>query len=499
MPTLYVVGLGPGDWSSLPVGSWERLCSGLPVYLRTRVHPVVAELERRGVHFTALDEVYENSHTFAEVYERIANRLLSAAAVSDVVYAVPGHPWLGEQTVRRLHELAASSGGQVQMVTGPGSSALDALWTALAVDPVDGLLVLDGTALTADDLQPRLHTLVLQVYQPAVAAEVKLTLMEVYPDDYRVTLVRAAGVPGEQKVQAMPLYEIDRIPWVDHLTSLYLPPAQPLSPPLQRDANGVAALVRRLREPGGCPWDRSQTHASLRRYVLEEAYEVAYAIDSGDPDELADELGDLLLQVLLHAQIASESGAFTVRDVYQALADKLIRRHPHVFGGVQASDEAAAQAIWSAAKAAEQPAVTENRTGVLARVRWSRPPWQVAVDVGRRAAEAGFDWPDVWGVLAKVREETGEVEQELRAGRQDQALVELADLLFACMNLVRWLQADADQLLLQAARKFACRVEQMERQLQSRGQTFAGARASELDKLWTDVKAQYPAPSRTEI
>ncbi|SFU99775.1 nucleoside triphosphate pyrophosphohydrolase [Alicyclobacillus macrosporangiidus] len=490
MPKIHVIGLGPGSWAGVPVGSLELLGAGLPVFLRTAMHPVVPELRRRGLKFRALDDHYEQGETFAQVYARIARTLLDEAKrAGGLVYAVPGHPGVAEQSVRNL--LAAAPGEGVEVVLGPGQSFLDGVLSALGVDPIDGLLMLDATVLRSDQLQPRCHTLIAQVFQRAVASDVKLTLMEVYPDDHPVTLLRAAGVPGEERMERMPLYEIDRVDWVDHVTTLYVPPAEPGDEALRRDPWYLAGLVRRLREPGGCPWDREQTHRSLRRYVIEEAYEVADAIDQDDPDALADELGDLLLQVLLHAQIGAEEGAFALRDVYAALADKLIRRHPHVFGDGTAKDEAEAERMWRTAKAREHAGEDEDGSA-LARLKWARPPAQVAVQAGRLAAEAGFDWRRAEDIVDKIEEEAAELREELVRGDRDRLEEEFGDLLFAAANLARRCDLDMDRALLQATRKFAARFRQMERIAAADGVKLADLPDDRLDALWRRAKAGAP-------
>ena len=488
MATIYVVGLGPGDKASLPVGTYELLKSGRPLYLRTAVHPVVQQLQAEGLTFSAFDHVYDTGTDFAQVYRTIAEQLLVAAtAQGDIVYAVPGHPIVAEQTVQNL--LAMADKVKVRIET--GQSFLDAVFTLLRVDPVEGFLLLDGLDLERfEAANPRLHTLIVQVYQRTVASDVKLLLMEVYPDDYPVVVVRAAGVPGEERMEQVPLYELDRIDWLDHLTTVYLPPASDREI-LQRDPWYGADVVRQLREPGGCPWDREQTHASLRQYVIEEAYEVAEAIDNDNSEALVDELGDLLLQVLLHAQIASEEGDFSVRDVYAALADKLIRGHPHVFGTDSAQTVGAAQRHWQAAKAAEASSARVTKS-VLGSVRWGRPVFTVATDIQRRAAEAGFDWSDVAGVLAKVREETEEVEAEVvepPVSQSPERLVdEVGDLLFAVVNLARWLKVDPELALNYANRKFTKRFFDMEVKIKENHGEITNTASTELEKYWNQAK-----------
>ncbi|GGJ08931.1 nucleoside triphosphate pyrophosphohydrolase [Alicyclobacillus cellulosilyticus] len=490
-PIVHVVGLGPGHFDGLPVGSLRWLQSGLPVILRTVRHPVVERLAALGVRFTSFDALYETRASFEQLYADMAAALVAAAkAHGEVVYAVPGHPLMAERSVQIL--LAHQP--EVAVDIGPGQSFLDAVCAALKLDPITGLVILDGTALAPEQLQVRQHLLIAQVFDRSVASEVKLTLMEVYPDEAEVDVVRAAGVPGLERIARVPLYELDRLDWVDHLTTVHVPPAED-ERTLRRDPWTVVDVVRRLRAPDGCPWDRKQTHQSLRPFVIEEAYEVADAIDRDNPDALAGELGDLLLQVLLHAQIAAETGDFTIRDVWERLADKLIRRHPHVFGDKRAHTPEEVEGIWQSVKAAERAGSADDgpdaRTDDLfADVRWGRPAFQVALALQRRAAELGLDWPDIAGVFAKVGEELAELRAVWdEAGTADARVAEeLADLLFSAVNLARWLQLDPEAALAAGNRKFAQRVQAMAARAAAQGRRLGDLSAQELDELWSATK-----------
>lgn len=487
MSKIWVVGLGPGDVSGLPMGTYKLLKSGRPIVLRTTVHPVVDTLRSEGIAFVSFDELYETGEAFEQIYEEMARRLLAmAASHGEVVYAVPGHPLMAEQSVQNLYRMA----GDVEVEVGPGQSFLDAVCTALKIDPIEGFLLLDGTSFSSTELQVGLHTFVVQVYSPSVASDVKLTLMEVYPDDYEIVVVRAARVEGQERILRIPLHELDRVEWIDHLTTVYLPPA--VSERVHyTDPWFVTGLVRRLREPDGCPWDRKQTHASLRKYVLEEAYEVAHAIDEDNPDALADELGDLLLQVLLHAQIASESGDFTIRDVYAALASKLVRRHPHVFGEQTAKSVSDANEFWNQAKAAEAEPKTRDAL-LVDKVKWARHPLSVARDLQEKAATVGFDWEDVSGVVDKLKEEVAELEQEVgsSAGSRQRIEEEFGDVLFTLVNVARWLDIDIDRATTSANKKFAERFRFVEQKLKENTSTIANNGASDLEKYWNQAKTR---------
>lgn len=253
----------------------------------------------------------------------------------------------------------------------------------------------------------------------------------------------------------------------------------------------LLAVMARLRDPErGCPWDREQTFAAIAPHTVEEAYEVADAIERGDMAGLADELGDLLFQVVFHAQMASEIGAFGFDDVARAISDKMVRRHPHVFGGAAAPGAGSADA-WEAAKAAERAARGEN-AGALDGVARALPALARAAKLQRRAARVGFDWPDLKPVLAKLREELGELEAEL--DRADAApgrvAEELGDLLFACANLARHADVDPETALRGANAKFERRFRRVEALLAARGRAPEDATLDEMERLWEQAKAE---------
>jgi tetrapyrrole methylase family protein / MazG family protein len=484
MATIHVVGLGPGDISGIPVGVLHLFESGLPIYLRTNRHPAVDGLLSRNVQFETFDSVYETRDTFADVYTDIAQILFAKAAkLGDIIYAVPGHPLVAEQSVQNLIYGQTS---QITVKIGPGQSFLDSVCQAVSINPIDGFVLLDGTSLSLQDLLPRMHTFIGQVYDRAVASDVKLTLMNIYPDEYLVTVIRAAGVAGLERIATVPLFELDRLEWIDHLTTVYIPKTGEPGI-LARDPWYVAGIVDRLRNPDGCQWDKEQTHASLRPYAIEEAYEVAEAIDRDNPLDLAAELGDLYLQVLLHARIASEMGDFTIRDVYQLLADKLVRRHPHVFGENRVKSATEAEKSWQEAKQ-EESGQDEASKSKLASVKQGRPAFWRAEEVQKCAAKSGFDWNNARQVLEKVKEEMNEIEVEFDRGRFDLAKEELGDLLFAAVNLARWIHANPETILAQATQKFEKRFNHVEQRVREKGNNWSLFSPEQLNSFWNEAK-----------
>ncbi len=483
MSHLTIVGLGPGPRQQLTAEADAVLQCGQPLFLRTRVHPLTADLPP----FESFDVLYEESPDFPSVYNGIVSRLLTSLAEGPVIYAVPGHPMVGEQTVAKLIPAAKAAGHTVRVV--PGVSALEALYASLAVDPSEGLVILDALAVTPEMLQPSLPTIILQVYLPRIAADLKLTLMERYPDDHVVTMVQAAGDPDAERQDTGPLSLIDRLTWVDHLTSLYIPPtdeAIDLEP--DGDAiDGVARLVDTvayLRSPEGCPWDQEQTPKTLTRYVLEEAYEVVTAIESDNPDAVEDELGDLLLQVVLQSQIAREDGTFDLDSVAARQAEKLIRRHPHVFGDLAADDADAVRVQWEEIKAVERAA----QASVLDGVALALPALVRADKIQRRAARVGFDWPDLPGIWDKVAEEIAEVREAVSRDIPEAIKDEVGDLLYAVVNVARYLNVEPEEALRLATTKFSGRFHRMEAAAKASGRDLAGLTLDEWDAYWNAAK-----------
>ncbi|MGQ9557884.1 MAG: nucleoside triphosphate pyrophosphohydrolase [Desulfurispora sp.] len=482
---LIIAGLGPGSLDLLPPRVLALLQESRHVYLRTAVHPVVADLERMGIRFQTFDHLYQQADNFEEIYREIAQTLRQrlAAGQQPLVYAVPGHPLVAERSVQLLLEQVDRAA--VEIV--PAMSFLDALYATLRLDPAQGLGVLDGLRLAEQSLDPAQGVVITQIYSRLVAGDVKLFLLEHYPPEHRVTLVQAAGVPGRERVAEVPLAELDHQDWLDHLTSLYVPPL-PGQKPRRYPLDPLVQVMADLRAPHGCPWDREQDHGTLRRYLLEEAYEVLAAIDSGDMYNLCEELGDLLLQIVFHAQIARENGYFDINDVVRGITEKMIRRHPHVFGDLQVESSRQVLANWEKIKAREK-GLQEQHPSVLGAVPGHLPALLLAQKLQHKAAKVGFDWPDWRGARDKLQEEMGELARALEQGQGRLAVEEEAgDVLFAAVNLVRLAGVSAEVALLASTRKFVQRFQAVEQMARCAGQNMAECSLEQLDRWWEAVK-----------
>ena len=542
MPSIVVAGLGPGAWEQVTLEVKSLLESVGTIYLRTRTHPTADHLPAN-LDVRTFDHLYEREDQFDVIYRKIAEELVSIASDAGqepVIYCVPGHPAIGEASVRHLQTLAKERGIEVRLVA--GLSFLEPVCTALGIDPLHrGLQIVDGTELAgfghdrrqeeaSQDHEPFLFSpyslpvepeafpavagltplypvLLCQVYNDRVASACKLVLMERYPDEHPVEIVLNAGVPGIEKVIHTTLAEMDHGHGINHLACVYLPAIEPLK--LPREFDSLVYVMGRLRGPGGCPWDREQTHDSIKHHLLEEAYEAVDAMDANDPDTLAEELGDLLLQVVFHSQLAVSNEEFTLSDVISHIVTKLIRRHPHVFGDVEVSGAEHVLRNWEMIKAKEREAKAKagrkfeaglaaeqglEGTGLLLSVPRAMPGLERAQQLQVRAARVGFDWSDISGIYDKVREELDELKEEESVERRTE---ELGDLLFVLVNLSKWMGINAEEALRRANDKFINRFTAMEQAIVGTGKKLRELGIEEMDRYWDVAKAREKEDSGT--
>ena len=499
---IVVVGLGPGRWEDVTLDAERALTSASHIVFRTLRHPTVDALRERrpDVAISSFDDLYERADSFATLYPQMVERLLTLASeTSSLVYAVPGHPLIAEASVRSLRQHAQEQGVSVRIVA--GLSFLEPVCAALGIDPLEhDLQVLDATQLAdvgapamMGAILPTHPALIAQMYNRRLASGVKLALSELYPDDWEVAVVRWASMPGQENVTRLPLYALDRDEQADHLTTLYIPPLEPLQ--ALRVPEGLHYVTARLRAPDGCPWDRQQTHQSLRKYVLEEAYEVAEALDEWDgsptqAEKLAEELGDLLLQVYLQAEIADQEDLFHLGDVYQAITEKLIRRHPHVFGDVAVRDAEHVVRNWETIKRAEREANGEDVTSEsrLRGVPKSAPALYQARELTHKAAKSGFKWPDRSGAFDKVSEELAELRAAVQSGDPAEKEEELGDLLLILARLADEIGVQPEDALHRANQKFRRRFEVMEARAQRENRALETLSFAEWDAYWQEAK-----------
>ena len=478
-----IVGLGPGPRNTVTQATLEAIERIDVQFVRTKRHPT-ADLMPKA---TSFDSLYDTLPTFEDVYGAITEAVVVAALKhGEVLYAVPGSPLILESSVAQLR---ADSRVDVQVL--PALSFLDLAWEALGIDPVNaGVRLIDGHRFALEASGERGPLLVAQVHADWVLSDVKLS-HESANGNEPVVLLHHLGLP-DQRVEHTTWQELDRVLPADHLTTLYIAQmAEPVSGELAR----LHQLARTLREQ--CPWDREQTHDSLIKHLIEETYEVVDAIealDTNDPatdEALIEELGDLLYQVEFHATIAEQQGRFSMADVARSIHDKLVRRHPHVFGDVVANSADDVVQTWDEVKRAEKKSVDGAASSTFTGVAKSGPSLQYATKIQKRAADVGFDWPNADGAFEKIIEESAEIRQAVALNSDPETVrMELGDLLFSVVNLSRHLGHDAEQALRGASDKFRHRFEQVEQLALSRDIDLAKAPLEQLDALWDEVKKQ---------
>jgi MazG family protein len=558
-----ILGLGPGRWEDLTLQARALLeqaaSNNTIVYFRTLIHPTVEPLKQEipNLRIASFDSFYDESTSWDTLYQRIAQEICTLAEQHPpVLYAVPGHPLIGEASVQLVLQQARERGLSTNIVA--GLSFLEPVCAALELDPFTaGMQIMDATILAAlrtDEIAgkiiPTIPLLVAQVYNRRQASAVKLALGECYPDEWPVKLVRAASIdagqivvkvgeqgggkphsyhttsetvseigeqgggkprpynptnetvieigeqgggkprpynPTNETVIEMPLYELDRNNFANHLSTLYVPPLDELD--ALRLPETLRYITMRLRrEPDGCPWDRQQTHQSLTRYVIEETYEVVEALEENDLEKLAEELGDLLLQVYLHAEIARQDGDFNIGDVFEHVTAKLIRRHPHVFGWVEVENAGQVIQNWEEIKRQERIAAGKDvqSESMLDGVPLASPALIVAQEYQKRAAKIGFDYDNLHEVLAKLIEEIQELQE---AATPEHRREEMGDVLFMVARAARELKIDAEEALRLANRKFRQRFQAMEQITREEQRTFSSYTLDEWITLWKRVKS----------
>lgn len=482
MGKISIVGLGPGDYSLISQGALDALSSSHNVYLRTKKHPTLEQLKEK-IEYTALDYFYEEEDNFEEVYSKIAKFIVEKGKNEDLVYAVPGHPRVAEKTVSIIEELCIQNNLELDII--PSMSFVDAMYNYLGFDPSEGFKLLDAFELEESYIDINTNIIITQIYDPFIVSNVKLKLMENYDDEQEVCIVNGAGIKELESKTYVKLYELDRNPELfSYLTSLYIPKSEKK---LYNTVNDLQNIMKKLRGPSGCEWDAKQTHESLKKYLIEEAYEVVQAVDNNDIDELIEELGDVLLQVIFHCQIGEEEGFFNLGDVSNSICNKLIYRHPHVFENVDI-DMNNFDKTWEELKKKEkgETSVTEG----LERIPQFLPALTKAEKIQHKAALVGFDWDNIGDVCKKVEEEYKELLDECKSRNIKYIKEELGDLLFSIVNLARFLQVDPEEALNLTSKKFIKRFKFIEDNAKVMNKTLEEMTLEEMDELWERAKFQ---------
>ncbi len=464
---IFIIGLGNTEVSRLSSVARAVLQSVTTVFLKIPASGIVTNLTASTRPVTP---VFQKSDGLSDGYRALAADLVASAPS---VLLVPGDPLLDEASLPVIQSAADAAGLTVQVVSAP--SILSHTLRTLNLSPVGGLQILDATIACSyhvPPLEPHRPALITGLYHLDLIPPVRRTLQTMYP---AATNVQVATATGVRKISLAQLDET--------ALALYLP-QQPDSLGLTKFQETIA----HLRAPSGCPWDRKQTHQSLRPYLLEETYEALAALDAGDMRALAEELGDVLLQILLHAQIASEAGEFQMTDIIHHIDAKIVRRHPHVFGDVSVSSAEEVTAHWAAIKAQEK---VENGNGgdalpsALDGVPPTLPALSQALNISQKAVELGFEWQTIDGVLEKLVEEAREI---ATAENHTDIESEIGDFLFVVVNLARKMKVDPESALRGSNRRFMQRFKIVERLAHRRGLVLQELQPAEWKSLWDEAK-----------
>ncbi|MDA2978520.1 MAG: nucleoside triphosphate pyrophosphohydrolase, partial [Actinomycetota bacterium] len=476
-----VIGLGPSGLEFLDqVQSKKLLDESHTVIVRTARHPAAQQLSAKRV-IESCDDLYESHTDFDSLYVAIADRVIEAAASGDVVYAVPGSASVGERSVSLLRTRCLETGTDITVL--PGLSFLDLVYIAANIDPIaDGLQILDARVLP-DPLPLHLPTVITQVDSQLRASDVSLALGRTLNPDHAVLVLDRLGdrdeVCEEHTLESFATYPAGA------RTTVFVSP-------VHSGIFGLIATNRILREQ--CPWDMKQTHHTLLTHLIEEAYEAADAISAlpieapgGEPDfgayaEVEEELGDLLLQVVFHATLASETGAFDIDEVAEGIRRKLVARHPHVFGDTIVSGATEVLANWEKLKQEEK-----KRASLMDDIPSGMPAVVRATKVQGRARSVGFDWSEPEQVVRVLR---SEIEELVAAKGDDAVLHELGDVLFSAVNLARHLRVDPEIALRLSVERFIARFRSMEQQFIEEGGSVVEASSGQMETAWALAKRQ---------
>lgn len=349
---LTIIGLGSGDKNSLSLEAYEKLTQSKSVYLRTEQHPIVPFLIEKGMTYKSFDYLYEKSDTFEDVYEQIAAIITEIPKIQkeEVIYGVTGHPMVAEKSVMKIIEICEAKKIDFKVIA--SGSFLDDMYIFLKIDPSQGFMLVDALEFKVKDLSFSGNIIFTQVYNNTVAGDLKLKLLEIFDDEIEVVLCKAAGIKGLETKETVKLYEMDRGNFkFDNLTSLLIPKNAKRKYYSYED---FIDIISELRGENGCPWDRKQTLESLLPYLQEETQELIEAVNNNDIDNVVEELGDIFLNIVMQAQIGKEEEIFDIYEVVDTIANKIIRRHPHVFGDEVANTPEDVETIWKRVKSEEK-------------------------------------------------------------------------------------------------------------------------------------------------
>lgn len=449
--------------------AWDAVLHASTLYLQTAEHPSAQPVKDAGLAFVSMDDLYETSEDFDALNKAIASRLVSG---DDCVYAVMGDGCFAQ--LPAIEKEADRNGFHIDVL--PGVS-----YAKAAFPKIQDVQIFTARSIQ-EQIDPNVPLCIQELDSPIIAGEIKLLLSEIYPDEWPVTLATLQQ-DGHYSYRTFPLTELDRRRTLFSGSVLYVKPAS-FEDRTRYGYYDLVAVMRRLRAPGGCPWDREQTHESLKADLIEECYELNDAIDEGNDDHMVEELGDVLMDVVFHSVIADEQGRFNEKDVADGIVKKMVYRHPHVFGSEKAESSADVLKRWDELKQKEKNQKTQ--TEVLCAVPKRFPALMRSAKVQKRAGKVGFDWNNANEALPKIYEELDELKAAIRG--EGNLSEEAGDLLFAAVNVIRLLGLDPEQLLHDATDKFIARFGEMEQLAKADGFELSQLSLAEQDIYWEKAK-----------
>ena len=469
-----IVGLGPGNLEKLTIEVFNILKESKKIYCRTEEHPIIENMKKEGKMIKSYNYLYEKSGDFDQVYREISNDLVKIATYEEVVFVVPGNPLVLEKCVYNLIEKCIEKNIDYKVYS--GISMISDTMERLKVDPSYGVKIIDAFDIKSEILDKRTNILITQIYNKFIASEVKIKLSSYYGDEKKVIYCK------RDEIIEINLYELDRRGDMDSYTSVFI--TRDLD--VNKDIYDLVELVDILRGENGCPWDKEQTHESIKQCMLEESYEVVDAIENDDVDNLLEELGDVLFQVVFHASIEKDGGVFNFNDVTKGVYDKMYYRHPHVFKELDIKDTAEVLVSWDKLKNKEKK--YKNKADELEGVAKALPALIRASKVQSKMAKVGFDFKDIEEAKSKLLEQIKETLDVYKSGNVERITNEVGDLIFFAVNIARFLGVDSEEALKKSTNKFVKRCKYIEEKSRKKGKNMEETCIEEMNYLWESAK-----------
>ncbi len=477
MAKLTIIGTGTKKIDDISFKGYRTLKDEVFRFVRTDRHPFVEYLLEKSIQFKTFDKHFEEKKNLDQVYESIIDEILEKIKIEDnIYYYVPGSPYYGDIVTEYFMKNNIDD-MEVEIID---SISFWQKAISLIDENNENLKTLSGEEYNFYDIDINSNLLFTQIFNKDIAEKIKLDLGEIYGDEYKVNIIDVIS----ENTMEIPVLMVDKLKKYSFSTYIFVESIEKSTKELY-NVNNLLKTMETLRGPDGCPWDRKQTHKSIRDCLIEEAYEVVDAIEKEDYENFIEELGDLLLQVVFHAQIAREEGYFNIYDVYTGICKKLNERHPHVFGDVDAENEDEALKSWEYIKGKEKKLNTYHDK--LLEVPKALSPLTKSYKIQKIAAEVGFDWPDINGAVSKIHEELDELLKEYDKIDKDKIEDELGDLLFAIVNFSRFLKINPDIALNRTVNKFIKRFKYIE---DNSNKSLKDMSLEDMDELWEKSKRQ---------